>query len=80
MAKIRIQGKFTSTTSEITKFSIEEDCQTCGGTFDITIPYDLTKPNGTEEKVMSKATSDASGARTIVAKDKAEPRIGSAAG
>jgi hypothetical protein len=68
MAKLRIKGSFatTSTPAKLDDILIEGDCQTCGGTFDISIPFDMTAAAGTAlQHVRSTATTDPTGARNI---------------
>ena len=69
MPKIIIKGTFVAGgKTDVSSLTIEGDCQTCGGSFDITIPYDLDAEGGTVQQLHSKASADDAGQRTIKAK------------
>lgn len=69
MPKIHIKGSFAAGHAPvIEQLQIEGDCQTCGGAFEITIPYDLHAAEGTVQHLHSTATVDSAGKRTIKAK------------
>jgi hypothetical protein len=66
MPNLTIKGSFTpGQTPVINQLEIDGTCQTCGGSFDITIPYDLTAARGTVLHVLSKASADKTGKRSI---------------
>ena len=66
MPKLIIKGNFTpGSPPAIDHVILDGDCQTCGVSFDIAIPYDLHATSGTVQHVLTTAKSDATGKRTI---------------
>jgi hypothetical protein len=67
MAKLRIKGTFNRGDGTITSgdVTLSGDCQTCGGEFDVTVPYDFTASGETGE-VTTKGTKDTGGKDRVI--------------